>query len=1214
MNLIRTIARAVVALGLSAGSALAAQANAPSFAKITLSGPGSTGDISAMSVTPSGGSAKTLAAWVALIGAGGGLVGGTASGDAPVVQSNGLILGSLLPVDGTTIKLNGSGQLVSVGGGAASTVLTFAAAANSYVRTPSTTAMVAQSSSKTFVFDIANFTLTSLPAASTYPAFIGIGASDSGSGDSVLNFWSNSGGTVETSYYSAGNGSQVSKSTGGALPSVGTSGELMVIANGDSSSCTPISQATGSSVGIAVPSGYSAALWKPAGGAWTTLGSVQTSVVNGWAKNTGGYFFVGNGVSGSGVGFTSGSVTLTDCASTPSVLANVAVAAGATSIPNDTAGNAYALGTGVSLVTTGGGASASVATANAAGIVKPDGTTITVNGSGVISSTAGAINAAYTGSYTPRTPAQRASYQVNVDDFCDPSKCGQNTSVGADFGSTWAAVSTVYPFLTQFGWGGLAGNMPIAWAQNLNYIGGAAASSGTGATTVTFKNGNNLIIGRTLADYTTGKAIGVITGVSGAVATISAGISNPVNFGDALFIEDAMSATAAAAVGATSIPVATNVVVQSSETGWTIYDGTTSTVVGTLAANSGGVTNSINVGGSGLTAAVASGDTVYIYDPTILNFLDVNNFGTETGDYMAMPYWQQPTYQSTYVFAGEAIGGLSCIPSGTTITSIDSTLGDAAYGQIKLSQGTTANCGYQSVTVHPTDAQAQTLSPDYLASGEAMFEAWDNGNPYKDVVFASHTYYLSDPLSHPIYAGDFSNYETIRGQGTGTMLEPQSDFGFGKAVLSSVSNSQTQDGSAYRDFTVYKATGCGTTAGCVPAQMFGLIVGQGSSADHVQSQGFWAGFALSNDHNKLTNDQTRENYCGVYMMYGEQTKGNQVLIANGFTSNTFGAICVDATNQLDSATIIEDHIGFSPYGFVKLAPLLNTYYAKHTGFVTESLIEDGWAEADQGGYMYTQWVSGGVPQSIINDNTIDEAWGNAPMLAYGTHFSGIGNALADIEGGTCSDNTFRGGLMFQDQTDAQAAIFCQSAVSNRFIGADSALMAAISGGATAQGRGNPLIVTMNGDGGGNYFQGLWNGRLRANSSTSNAIARGDAVAISSTNGQAVALTSSSQGLVGSMGKSCSPAGSITMTDPETGQTFTGTELCPVIASGNFVPVLVDPSNSGLTITAGTGVAPANDGAWTSASGWSTSVGTAEAAPGGSLSAGSNQVGYAQLGR
>lgn len=137
--------------------------------------------------------------------------------------------------------------------------------------------------------------------------------------------------------------------------------------------------------------------------------------------------------------------------------------------------------------------------------------------------------------------------------------------------------------------------------------------------------------------------------------------------------------------------------------------------------------------------------------------------------------------------------------------------------------------------------------------------------------------------------------------------------------------------------------------GRAPAAMDGACIGSKQLLRRVRAEGFRAGANVVGDHWEIEDSELTDNLYGVYLAPGSDTFGNGVLRDVFPAGNLLAGIAVSAGNTLDSATLRNVHLGFSPYGFYREAaarggPVMHS-------FITNSVLENVWGESLGNGYI-----------------------------------------------------------------------------------------------------------------------------------------------------------------------------------------------------------------------------------------------------------------------
>ena len=1114
-------------------------------------------------------------------------------------------------IQGVQGPIGPAGPPGSGGGTATPGYVTIPAATSAYISAPSATAND-MGSDDTYAI---NMTLN-MPALPTGTQWIAskYAASNAGSGNSEFQVYVTSSGGIDFGYYDAGDASYYGSGSLGTLPT-GATGTLNILVNASAVSVTGYGQTLATKIVEAV--------WTPTGGSATVLGSAALHGNTGLTKLGassaplvfGGYY------AGASTPITLYAASLTNIASTPTIYANPAIA-GATGgvIANDSAGNVWTVGSGATLVnaTSGGsGGSASIATAAAAGLVLPDtvNNTTAVDALGHLSATQQiAVQAAM--APVARSLQLRAGDVINVADFCEASKpCGSGQAVGADYGATLAAMEVNHPFLADGQYsGGVEFTQAAVGSGDIPAI--TLSGAGTsGSTAYTIQSAENVAVGDSIYDSTANKSIGVVAAITGTSITLVSPLTFTPTNGDQVLVARQTNATAATPTSSAVLAItASNEAV--AVAGEVVTDSTQSNaVVGTVSSISGAnVTLTANS-----AIAVATGDQLFFSNMTDLPFVTdfyLNGSGFGTTEHVAK--WQDPGIQSFYIKAGyqvtDVTNSTSCLPAGETIASLDSVQADANYGHITLTLPEVYPCPYgTSYHFRPTDAQAQAITVDSIAFGDAAYRAtngYGTGGKMRAVRLPDGPLYINIPAIHHVVDSNAGDFLVIEGYGKTSIVYATTDFGVGKAAMSSNSNGQGHDATIYRDFTIAgpgnnpNSGNLNTGAGVKPSQDVGLVVGTSATADNVLAQGFYAGFEIDNDHGAIVNSGATANYCGILFGPLMQSAGNQIFIRNTVTNNFESGMCLAYSAGFDSGTVIELHDGFSPYAWEKLAQSPIELYSSVNGFVTNSTLIDNWQEATAEGYAHCDTFSGDHCQWSFN--TEIQAWGAGGDLNYGYYLTST-HAMAQMFVSSFTNNNFLGYSAFSDiiYVGGASIVAINGCSGNHFIGQDTML----EGPGPTLGRTLPIMACGSIGAGNTFTGGDWTGVFVAPNVS---IARGASLGLTSL-GLLTPYTGGSMGFLGAAGEAC--ASTVSITDLVTSTVLSGLQVgCPAVRNGTQVPVLMDPSNSSLSVTSGSAITPqGSNGSFTSNTGLSTEVGLIMPALN-TYSAGSGQVGLADLTR
>ena len=544
--------------------------------------------------------------------------------------------------------------------------------------------------------------------------------------------------------------------------------------------------------------------------------------------------------------------------------------------------------------------------------------------------------------------------------------------------------------------------------------------------------------------------------------------------------------------------------------------------------------------------------------------------------------WQDPGQMYLFPQVGNNITA-SCLPSNDTIVAIDGTPGDANYGTITLSAGSVSDCPTGTVfTIQPSTSQFEALSPDWIALESALYVAQEGQNSghnaNRTVVLPDYQLFPERPVLFYSWNSNIGNHIAITGTMGLSSINNWVDFGPGKVAIGPSSMSSTSIGTRYSNFSLLgplgqNGSGENFVVGQTNTQGNGLGFSAAMEADHVSVSGYRAGFYGIADHWKITDSMANGNVYGVEFAPLTQSMGNQVFKSDVFTANSLAGIAIAASDQLDSGTITDTHLGFEPYGFLKLAKDPTEVNPGGFVFVSNSYLRF-WQEATAEGMMVDQSGQGDIDLNIFNmvlSNNGDthypgDAISNTPAVAtiqtrnfVGNHVSGP-NDLSDFS---------------QTSTAVvQATGTCQG---NMFMGED----ALIANGGNGVNEAHPALVCGN-DGGGNNFVGAWMGAFYY---TGSHLKKGQPVTINSA-GQLIAYGGGS--LLGVVPVDCGI-----------------NAMCPVVRSGTRVPVFLDPTQTNGSLNAGVSLRPqTNASFWQNTGSYISQVGVMD------FRSGSGQVGYA----
>jgi hypothetical protein len=158
----------------------------------------------------------------------------------------------------------------------------------------------------------------------------------------------------------------------------------------------------------------------------------------------------------------------------------------------------------------------------------------------------------------------------------------------------------------------------------------------------------------------------------------------------------------------------------------------------------------------------------------------------------------------------------------------------------------------------------------------------------------------------------------VRGAGrNGTILQWTTDLGAGSSAMRTEEESSSL---AYPRVSDLSLKGPGSTtfeAGVAPAEMHGLLLKSEGEAVDVNAYGFKSGISFNGNHQTVERCRCYGNYSGLYWRDGGSSFGNQHVSKVECISNNLAGIQVHKTNTIDSSTLTDVHVGFSPFGIFK---------------------------------------------------------------------------------------------------------------------------------------------------------------------------------------------------------------------------------------------------------------------------------------------------------
>ena len=418
--------------------------------------------------------------------------------------------------------------------------------------------------------------------------------------------------------------------------------------------------------------------------------------------------------------------------------------------------------------------------------------------------------------------------------------------------------------------------------------------------------------------------------------------------------------------------------------------------------------------------------------------------------------WQDPAYGNYLLQPGMQVSG-SCIAAGTTVSAVGRTPGATGYGTVTLSKASSADCGSgAAISFATTPSQLQALTVDWLGIQSAMAASCMNTQSGGSVYMPSGNYIIDRSL---VNAGGISNTAKpfftldLRGDGlAATTLTAPADLGRDMCVITEGARGPDNTSvSRYHDFSLF-GPGFSRKNGVSPSQMDGLCIGETAAASDVDIEAMHAGLNGIRDHWSLRNVRLKNNGYGIYFAPYTTALGNQYVTNSDLTGNTIASVAVSSTNSIDSATFINDHTGFSPYGFYEeTAPQT---VSGPIGFLTNSLLQNVWIEGVGNAWLYAATAFGNViantfigggASGVGSYTSYTLAGAPIPAVVYvptfkqntliGTNWSSYGNVSdAIIEASSdCSGNTWLDDPgFFQAATLTVPPLKCPSVVDDTF--------------------------------------------------------------------------------------------------------------------------------------------------------------------------------------
>ena len=300
-----------------------------------------------------------------------------------------------------------------------------------------------------------------------------------------------------------------------------------------------------------------------------------------------------------------------------------------------------------------------------------------------------------------------------------------------------------------------------------------------------------------------------------------------------------------------------------------------------------------------------------------------------------------------------------CLPRGDMVRSVDGTV-------VSLERPSAVVCAAGTVVVFA--ANVSSLEADWLGLQAAIVAAHDL--PAGGAVhIPAGTYLVDRPLLNPPATLDkYSLGQQVDEYGDGvaqTRIVFTRDLGpgacgFGEANRGIGSNTRGR----IRDL---RLIGPGTA-------MDGFCIGAKQLLRRVRADGFHAGVNVLEDHWEIQDSEFAGNFYGIYLAPGGDTFGNGVLRDVFPVGNHMASIAVASSNVLDSATLHNVHLGFSPYGFYREAKPGGGVVLD--GFISNSLLENVWGEDLGNGYIFGE--------NGVHDRVQHNVWINSsPVMGLG---------------------------------------------------------------------------------------------------------------------------------------------------------------------------------------------------------------------------------------
>lgn len=207
-------------------------------------------------------------------------------------------------------------------------------------------------------------------------------------------------------------------------------------------------------------------------------------------------------------------------------------------------------------------------------------------------------------------------------------------------------------------------------------------------------------------------------------------------------------------------------------------------------------------------------------------------------------------------------------------------------------------------------------------------------------------------------ASPFEMTSGLRMQGFGgrySVFEAATDFGAGQYLFyANLATIDTQDGPIIRGIG---GRGVGTRLiGTAPCQMDGIALTPKIRLEDCTFSYFNSAIKVLGDHNSLINVNAEDSYYCIDFADEKVSSGNTIAIGCGFGGALMASIKVGASNGIDASTFIQCHLGYSPFGILRVGtnptgPGINN--SEFIGCSFEAIGNSAIRDESTGGTVYT---------------------------------------------------------------------------------------------------------------------------------------------------------------------------------------------------------------------------------------------------------------------